>query len=256
MDARGTPTTLANVAWVADVRTYHELDSTNAEAMRLAARGAPSGTVVLAERQTAGRGRLGRGWWSEAGSSLTVSWIVRPDLPVERWSTLSLAAGLATADALEASTGLRVTLKWPNDVVHAGRKLAGILAEARPPGAVVVGLGVNLAGTPPVELRAVATTVEAAGGRPVDRIDVLAAILDRFGRHLERPNDIVDRYRIRCDTLGRVVRVERAGAPPILGVARDVDERGALVVEADDEIVALAAGDVVHLRVARPSEPG
>ena len=254
MDVRDAPARLADVPWVVDVRTYVELESTNVEAARLLSAGAPPGTVVLAERQTAGRGRLGRPWWSEAGSSLTVSWIAAPDLPFERWPIASLAAGVSAVDGIRNSAGIEATLKWPNDVVHAGLKLAGILAEARPPLAVVIGLGMNVAGTPPAELRGIATTVEAAGGRAVDPLALLAAILERFGREMQRPGDVVARYRDRCDTLGRVVRVERAGAAPILGVARDVDERGALVVESDDDVVAVTAGDVVHVRATRASE--
>ena len=143
----------------------------------------------MADAQRAGRGRLGRSWWSEPGRSLLTSWLVRPALEVERWPTVTLVAGLAAARALIAAAGLEVRLKWPNDLLVDGRKLGGLLAEADGRGALVVGLGVNVRQTEfPAELAELATSVAAAGGKSVERAWLLAATLSGFGARMEHPS--------------------------------------------------------------------
>ena len=235
--------------WVRRVICMAETDSTNAEALRLAASGEPEGCVVVADAQTAGRGRLGRSWWAEPGCSLLASWLVRPALAVERWPTLTLVAGLAAARALIAASGVEVRLKWPNDLLVGGRKLGGLLAEADGRGALVVGLGVNVRQTEfPPELAGLATSLAAEAGRPVERAWLLAATLSGFGARMGAPEEALDEYRTLCDTLGKQVRVERAGAEPLEGVARELTGSGALVVESGGEVVEISAGDVVHLR--------
>lgn len=245
------------VPFVSGIIARDETVSTNDDALRAAREGAAEGVVVVADRQTAGRGRLGRTWWSEPGTALLVSWIVRPvdaaggrdALPVERWTVLPLLAGLAAAEGIGRACGLDVGLKWPNDLMVAGRKLGGILVEAEPPRFAVVGLGVNVGATEfPEEIRETATSVVAAGGRSPGRATILAAVLATFEEALAAPQEALVRYRARCASLGREVRVERAGAPPLEGTARDVDARGALVIEAGGEQVVVPAGDVVHLR--------
>lgn len=239
----------AAAPWVRRVVALAETDSTNAEALRLAASGEPEGCVVVADAQAAGRGRLGRSWWSEPGCSLLASWLVRPALDVERWPTLTLVAGLAAARALIAAAGIEVRLKWPNDLFVGGRKLGGLLAEADGRGAFVVGLGVNVRQTEfPPELAELATSVAVAGGKPVERAWLLAATLSGFGARMGAPEDALDEYRTLCDTLGKRVRVERAGAEPLEGVARELSASGALVIESGGEAVEISAGDVVHLR--------
>jgi BirA family biotin operon repressor/biotin-[acetyl-CoA-carboxylase] ligase len=216
-----------------DVRWFSEIDSTNRLAADLARNGAPDGLVVGADHQTAGRGRRGRTWESRPGASLLVSVVLRPVPPL-----VTLVAGLAAADACEAAAGVPVRLKWPNDVLSAsavtgrgrpGGKLGGILSELVGD-AAVVGLGLNLGWAPPGA---------ACLGPDVDR----SALLDAWLAGLDGPGDVLARYRVRCDTLGRRVRVELPGET-VEGVADDVDEEGRLVVDGRP----IAAGDVVHLQ--------
>lgn len=208
----------------ADVRRFAEVDSTNRVAADLARAGAPDGVVVVADHQTAGRGRRGRSWESPPGASLLVSVVLRPAPPL-----VTLAAGVAAADACEAVTPVRVALKWPNDLLTGDAKLGGILSEAVGD-AVVVGLGVNLAWAPDGATRL---------GPGVDR----AALLDAYLRGLDEPGDVLARYRPRCSTIGRRVRVELP-AGTVEGMAEAVDDAGRLVVDGR----AIPAGDVVHLR--------
>ena len=148
--------------WVRRVVAVPELDSTNAEALRLAAAGEPEGLVVVTDAQTSGRGRLGRAWWAEPGTSLLASWLLRPTLEPERLPLLSLVAGVAAARAASAAGGVEVRLKWPNDLLLDGRKLGGILSESDGRGAVVVGLGVNVRQDVfPDDIRETATSLAA-----------------------------------------------------------------------------------------------
>ena len=207
-----------------DVRWFPEVDSTNRLAVDLARDGAPDGLVVGADHQTAGRGRRGRIWKSRPGTSLLVSVVLRP-VP----ELVTLAAGLSAADACEVVAGASVRLKWPNDVISADGKLGGVLSQLVGD-AAVVGLGLNLGWAPPGA---------ACLGPQVDR----AALLDAWLTGLDGPADVLARYRARCDTLGRLIRVELPGET-LEGVAEDVDDEGRLVVDGR----RIAAGDVVHLR--------
>ncbi|MGI8806654.1 MAG: biotin--[acetyl-CoA-carboxylase] ligase [Acidimicrobiales bacterium] len=207
-----------------DVRWFPEIDSTNRLAAELARDGAPDGLVVGADHQTAGRGRRGRTWESRPGSALLVSVVLRP-VP----ALVTLAAGVAAAEACEAVAGVPARLKWPNDVMSAAGKLGGILSELVGD-AAVVGLGLNLSWAPPGA---------ACLGPHVDRDALLGAWL----KALDGPGDVLARYRERCATLGRPVRVELP-AETIEGVAGHVDDQGRLVVAGR----AITAGDVVHLK--------
>ena len=164
--------------------------STNDEVLRRAAEGAPEGLVIASDEQTAGRGRQGRTWWDAPGRSLLFSVLLRPGIPLARFPLLGMAMACAMSEAGSAITGEPLAVKWPNDVLHAGRKLCGILAESRPGAAghvLVVGAGINVnqeAGDFPEELRSRATSLRAAwGGRELDREDLLAAVLERFERY-------------------------------------------------------------------------
>jgi len=241
--------TVAAAPWVRRVVCVAELDSTNAEALRLAAEGAPEGLVVVADAQTAGRGRLGRSWWAEPGTALLASWLVRPALEPERLPLLSLVAGVAAAHAASAAAGIDVRLKWPNDLMLGGRKLGGILAEADSQGAVVLGLGLNVRQESfPDELRDTATSLAASGARVPARSWLLVATLSGFGARMVEPEGALDDYRAMCDTLGRSVRVERNDAEPVVGEAVEITDSGALGLETASGRVIVAAGDVVHLR--------
>jgi BirA family transcriptional regulator, biotin operon repressor / biotin---[acetyl-CoA-carboxylase] ligase len=241
-----------------DVRWFAEVDSTNRLAADLARAGAPDGLVVVADHQTAGRGRRGRRWESRPGGSLLVSVVLRPVPPL-----VTLAAGVAAAEACEAVAGRPVRLKWPNDLLVDGhRKLGGILSELVGD-AAVVGLGVNLTWAPPGAaslgpsgpgsgpgsgmagpsgpgsgVAGPSGPGSGVAGPEVDRDVLLAAYLDG----LARPDGLLDRYRARCETLGRRVRVELPGET-VEGRATDVDEEGRLVVDGR----RIGAGDVVHL---------
>lgn len=248
-DAAAFERAALSAPWARRVVCLAETGSTNAEALRLAAEGEPAGLVVVADAQTSGRGRLGRSWWAEPGGSLLVSWLLRPALAVEVWPLLGMVAGVAAARALIASAGIEVRLKWPNDLLAGDRKLGGILAEADGRGALVIGLGINVRQTEfPAELAGTATSVVAAGGRPVERAWLLAATLSGFGARMDAPGSALDEYRSLCETIGHQVRVERRGAPSIEGTARDVSENGALLVAAPGGEIEVAAGDVVHVR--------
>jgi BirA family biotin operon repressor/biotin-[acetyl-CoA-carboxylase] ligase len=168
------------------LRAYRSLESTQTAARAWAGDGAPEGAVVLADYQTAGRGRRGRTWAAPAGSALLFSVVLRPPLPVRRWPEIPLAMGCAVADGLEAVAPVSAELKWPNDVLVAGRKLAGILAEgvAATPPLVVVGVGVNVSQRDsdwPAEFAASARSL-AGVGAPVTREALLAALLARITR--------------------------------------------------------------------------
>jgi BirA family biotin operon repressor/biotin-[acetyl-CoA-carboxylase] ligase len=231
------------------VVTLDETASTNSDARELARVGAPHLTVVSADTQTAARGRLGRSWISDPHQALNASWIVRPEMAVDGWTVLPLIAGVAAAEAIRERTGVEARLKWPNDVVAARGKLAGILTEAEVPNFVIVGLGVNVAQTSFDDERAqTATSIAIEGGRRLDRADLLAAVLKVFREALNDPLGALQRYRGLCATLGQHVRVARASGDSVGGFARAVDDQGALVVETSDGDMTVASGDVVHLR--------
>ena len=228
------------------------VDSTQAIVFALAADGAPDRTVVVAESQAAGRGRRGRVWQDEPGASLLTSILLRPRLAPAQLPTLSLTAGVAVAEALASAAGLAPRLKWPNDVLVDGRKLAGILLESRLSSApaasacvVALGIGINVAQRAfPPELAEHATSVRLAGGGDLDRDVLLVALLealDRWRARLEREGfaPVRTRWRSLADTLGRTVSVDG-----VTGVAVDVDDDGALLVDEGGRRRRVVAGDV------------
>jgi BirA family biotin operon repressor/biotin-[acetyl-CoA-carboxylase] ligase len=235
-------------SWRERLIELDECESTNDEAARRAAEGAPHGTVVTAAAQRRGRGRMGRAWYSPPGLNLYLSVVLRPSVRAAELAPLTLAAGLAVAEAAEA-VGVAARLKWPNDVLVGGRKIAGILLESRvgPAPVVVAGIGVNLAQRRfPPELQAAATSVALETDRAVEREALLGALLealDRWRRSLERgaTTAVLDRWRALADTLGRTVTVEDAR-----GVAVDVDADGALLVADGDRRHRIVAGEIAE----------
>jgi len=210
------------------------VDSTQTVAFALAEGGAADGTVVVATSQRAGRGRRGRVWFDEPGASLLFSLLVRPRLAPAQWPLLSLMTSVAVARALGQTAGLSAQLKWPNDILVDGRKVAGILLESRftPQAVVIIGVGINLAQTRfPADLQARAISVRQASGRLVEPDRLLRAVLDE-----------IDIWRTRLDgegfraigiawkglsrTLGARVRVDG-----VRGRAVDLDDDGALVID-------------------------
>jgi BirA family biotin operon repressor/biotin-[acetyl-CoA-carboxylase] ligase len=246
------PAVPTGIVW--QVRRLPEVDSTNRVLLEQARAGAPEGRVVVAEHQTAGRGRLGRTWSAAPGSSLLVSVLLRPQIAAEHLPTVAMAAGLALSEAVERVAGFAPGLKWPNDLVVRDRKLAGILTEtdaaAGRVAAVVVGAGCNVtAASFPPELAPTATACDLEAGHPVPRAALLDAYLDRLRVRLVDSERTSADYCSRLATLGRHVRVDLVDGSTCIGWARAVDDVGALVVERDDgTAVTITVGDVVHLR--------
>jgi BirA family biotin operon repressor/biotin-[acetyl-CoA-carboxylase] ligase len=226
---------------------YSEVGSTNDIAGTFAEKGADEGLVVLADRQTAGRGRLGRSWASPSGAGIYVSVVLRPTPAVARLVTI--AAGVAVTEGIASATGLSTHVKWPNDVHVSGRKLAGILAEGAV-NHVVVGIGINVqpAAYPP-DVASRATSIEAELSRPVDRAPVLAeclaALASRYRElHENRPAGIVEAWRMRAaPMLGRRVEWESAGERHT-GLAENIDDDGALIVKVGDGTLRIRSGEV------------
>jgi BirA family biotin operon repressor/biotin-[acetyl-CoA-carboxylase] ligase len=236
------------------VERLESVDSTNRYALDAARAGAGEGLVVVADHQTAGRGRMGRVWEAPPGASLLVSVLLRPARPPGDLHLCTAAAALAMADAIADVAGVAVDLKWPNDLFAGGRKLGGLLAEADLAGAqvraVVVGIGVNVAWDEfPGELAGIATACNLEAGRPVDREDLLTRFLEHLASRLDSDDgELLADYRGRLATIGKQVRVDFADGS-VRGRARAVDDAGALVLDTDDgRTLKVAAGDVVHLR--------
>ncbi len=247
---------------------HESLGSTNDEAFRRAREGAPEGLVVVAGHQTAGKGRLGRSWFDDAGRSLMFSVLLRPELPLRFFPLLALALASAVADAGAEIVGEPLTIKWPNDVLHRGRKLCGVLAESRAltpgaPPALILGAGVNVNLLPedfPDELRERATSLriaaanagEGAGGGDAPAEIPLAPLLDSvlaaFGRDLAltrggSPGALFARVRPRLPQRGTRVRIA-LGERTVEGDLVDVSDTGALEVRdpVSGVVETLAAG--------------
>jgi BirA family biotin operon repressor/biotin-[acetyl-CoA-carboxylase] ligase len=231
---------------------YHRaLDSTMDEARRLAADGAPDGTVVIAEEQTAGRGRLGRPWVSAPGRNLSLSVVLQPSTAQLRY--VNMAATLAVSGAIADLTGLAPAVKWPNDVMIDGRKVSGILVESSVAGGgpnfAVVGIGLNVNLDPSAfpEIESLATSLLRETGAPLDRTAVLLALLSRLDSlygDVRRGRSLTDEWADRLETLGRSVRV-RWGDRLLEGRATGVDEDGNLLLaQPDGSTVTVVAGEV------------
>lgn len=235
-------------------------DSTNRVAMEMAENGAPHGTVVVADAQTGGRGRMGRRWVSPAGKNLYVSLLLRPSVPTVDATRLALVAGVALADAVEAM-GVPASLKWPNDLYCGGRKAAGILAEmaSDPDGVrhVVIGVGLNVnmeeADFPP-DLRGTATSLRIRAGKAFRRVDVLARLLDAFGtRYAEFIGggfaSLRDGWDHRDFLRGRRVLLRRQGGEG-WGTADGLDTDGALrfLPDGAPAIESVHSGEILDFR--------
>ncbi|MEW2358573.1 biotin--[acetyl-CoA-carboxylase] ligase [Spirillospora sp. NPDC029432] len=256
-----------------DVGVVAETGSTNADLGEAAGRGAPEGTVLVTESQTAGRGRLGRRWSAPPRSGLMFSVLLRPEVAADRLGWLPLLTGVAVATAVRrmtawseagegflgeaADVAVDVRLKWPNDLLAGERKLGGILAE-KVADAVIVGCGLNV-GLREEELPVPTATSLLIEGAPMsDRAPLLRAILREFETWYREwtalggdpeASGLRTAYKDLCATLGRAVRVELPGGEPLRGTVGDIDGSGRLVVTGEDGAVrAVGAGDVVHVR--------
>lgn len=247
-----------------------ETGSTNVDLAAAAREGAPEGTVLVAEHQSAGRGRLDRTWESPPRAGIAVSVLLRPgvasrdwpEVPRKRWGWLPLLTGVALAEAVNQTAGLAATLKWPNDLLVDGRKCGGILADATDD-AVVVGVGLNvtlrqeeLPPDPPWGVGA--TSLAVAGAASLDREELLVSLLGEFEAWYRRWRtaggdaegcDLRGAYLRGCDTVGRRVRALLPGGGELTGTAIMVDTDGRLVVRRrDGDTRAIASGDILHVR--------
>lgn len=232
------------------------VDSTNDEAAKLASGGAPEGTVVIADAQFRGRGRMGCQWESPKDVGLYLSVILRPPIPPHAAPILTLLGAVAVADAIERTTGLAAGVKWPNDLIVRGRKVAGILGEMAAENSrlrhVVLGVGINVNQTEEGfkgELEKTASSLRIEVGHHVDRTAMVRSLCrgldDWYDRFLsDGVASILERARQLCLTLGRAV-VARSGNQELRGLAVAIDDAGALVIRDDSgEAHRLLAGDV------------
>ena len=249
LSERALEEALARVGLSAPVRFDEVTRSTQATALELAEAGAPEWTLVAANHQTAGRGRLGREWVDTPGEALLFSTVLRPDLLPERVGLLSLLAGLAMCLACRESSGADVGCKWPNDLLVDGRKVGGILAESKVLDGslahVVIGIGVNLAGSP-------SGVPDAAPIGSIASAALLTAFLRAFRERYPPAGpafaiDVLAAYRDVCATLGARIRATTVDGRIVEGRAVDLDERGGLIVETHAGREAVAFGEVVHL---------
>ncbi|WP_286029245.1 biotin--[acetyl-CoA-carboxylase] ligase [Anaerotignum lactatifermentans] len=222
---------------------YEETDTTNNRARELALEGAPEGTLVVAEKQTAGRGRRGKVWESPLGTGIWMSLVLRPQIMPAEASVLTLLCGLATAEAIEAETGLSAGIKWPNDILINGKKAVGILTEMDCEMSEVhfvipgIGINVNTASFPP-EIAEIATSLYLECGKTVSRRRMVHKVLERLEEHYEtflRTGSfaaMLEDYRKHCITLGKEVHV--LGREPFFAEALDITPEGELLVRRAD----------------------
>lgn len=242
---------------------FKQLTSSNDLARELARGGASEGTAVLAETQTKGRGRHGRKWVSQEGKSLTFSIVLRPSLPQERFSELTLTAAVGVARALERH-GFHPAIKWPNDLLLSGRKVCGILTEVGPKkdkmASAILGIGLNLTqniGDFPAELRLTATSLKIQKKRVPSREvllqDILSRLEEAYGWVREgRFHRVLTEWRKRSILSGKQVKVVLGGRS-FFAQVQDVDERGALLVRTDvGTVERLTVGEVETLRLKPP----
>lgn len=263
--------TLATACLGRSLRLHNTISSTNEEAMKLAHAGAEHGTVVVAECQTAGRGRHGRVWFSPPGHNLYCSVLARTVLspgtpaPAERLSWIPLAAAVAAAEAVRATIAVPLSLKWPNDLLLDGRKAGGILCESGSLGSsgafVVIGLGLNV-NVPreafPPELQSIAASLRERTDGPVDRNRLLARWLVELERVLDTlirddTRTLRDAYLARCATIGRRVKVLLGEGRELIGDAAGIGPDGSLhLLSGQDSparrIIEVRAADLIHLQ--------
>lgn len=244
--------------WQDTLRLYDTVESTNDLAKQLARDGAPHGTVLIADRQTAGRGRMGRQFLSPAGQGVYLSVILRPNCKAEQLMHLTCAVAVAMCDAVEKTVHMRPQVKWINDLILAERKVGGILTELSLDGDkvdfAVVGIGINCLQSQedfPAELRSIAGSLSMAVDQPVDREALAAAMVDALHTMslgvLSDKDACMAQYRTSCLTLGREVAVH---APDGIytAVATEVDAQGGLIVRLTDGTERCVSSGEVHVR--------
>ena len=220
------------------------------------------GAVLIAEHQSAGRGRNGRTWSTPARSQIALSvGIAARGVPPAVWGWIPLMTGVAVVDAIRATAGVDAQLKWPNDILVGEGKLAGILAEvAAPDPVIVVGLGLNVTLTADEAPDPRATSLLMLGSTMLDRSALLGAVLAELSVRIDRWRAangadalLVEDYRQLSSTLGTRVRATLPGGRDIVGIATDLDQSGQLSIDTGAQTVAVSAGDITHLRPAEPT---
>lgn len=242
--------------WLKRIHTLQSTSSTNIEAMNLGSSGDEPPLAVFAEHQTAGRGRFGRSWDSAAGEGIFVSLLLRPKAPQRHWPRLTSLAALATAEAVRLSAQVDVQIKWPNDIVYQGRKLAGILAEtgAHPQLGpfVVLGIGINVNQSVfEGALSETATSIKLITGKNMTRDFIASSLLDQIGKWLVQKDGLGDGFvqilelvSNRSSTLGNTVLLQSGGVP-VEGYAEGLDSDGCLRLRLrDGSSKVFSAGDV------------
>ncbi len=245
--------------WLGRTLHYFEsLDSTNRKAYELASHGAKEGEIVIAESQTKGKGRLGRSWFSPPYVNLYLSIILRPQILPQQASLITLMAAVATANAIERASGITPSIKWPNDILIRGRKVAGLLNEIQSETDrihfIILGIGVNLNADEemfPKELRSMATSIKREKGGTISRRDFLSLLLQQleewYALFQEKGNQpILEAWRERARIQGKPVRVT-SFRETLSGVAIDIDSDGALLMRTDTgKERRVVAGDIEY----------
>ncbi|MPM54062.1 Bifunctional ligase/repressor BirA [bioreactor metagenome] len=238
-----------------EIRYFDDVTSTNNEAKLLAAKDCPEGTLVVAEAQNAGRGRLSRGWFSPWGKGIWMSVVLRPKFSPQEAPKCTLMAAVAINKAIRQVAGIDCGIKWPNDILYQGRKLVGILTEMNAEmdaiNYIVIGMGVNVnvgEGEFPGEIAEIATSIAMAAGKPIDRLELLSAILKQLEdiyqmAGVEGFNAVLAEWRAQSITLGQAVDVIGLNRK-FSGTAINIDDDGALLVKMGDSIERVLAGDV------------
>lgn len=239
-----------------ELRVHDAIGSTNDAALEWATEGAPEGAVVTADEQTEGRGRWNRSWHSPPGRSISLSLVLRP-ASTEQAGLVTTVLGVAAADAIETAAGIACGVKWPNDVIAPSGKVAGILAEARTPGPVVAGIGVNVSWGPeemPAEIREGASSLVAEGAGPLPRFALIAELLYSIEQWYAKAAtsagraEVVEAATERSTILGHPVLLRGPGGTLTEARAVALLEDGSLQVEKDGELVAVTAGEVERIR--------
>lgn len=244
---------LSNEPYGQQLHFFHSIGSTNTEAMRLASTGAPEGTLVIADEQTAGRGRAGRRWVTPQGSGLAASIVLRPELPSSQIGHLALLGGIATAQAIESLCQLRPQLKWPNDVLINNKKVAGILGESSQGTSgtdwVVLGIGINVTAGPPqeTEIHQPATYLEEHIEHALDRVMLLLELVRAIGQHCPYlgKEALVTEWERRMVWRGKRVTVVSPDGNYLEGMALGLAPDGELRLQPDHgNMLRIIAGEV------------
>jgi len=238
---------------------FKSIKSTMDYAKKLAEKGEPEGTVVIADFQSHGRGRFGRIWKSEPEKNILMSLILRPTIPIEKFGILSFLTSISIAEAIEKNADVKITTKWPNDLLINGKKFCGILLEAsitvEMGDFVIIGIGVNVNQENfPKEIQDYATSLYIETGKIFDRTlivqDILRLLEENYSALKETHNFqfVIENWKKRCDMLGKKIMVIQGGKT-ITGKAIDVDERGFLLLEDENSnLLKLSAGDVTIVK--------